>query len=63
MEGKEKFSTCEGRVRINNDGGFEFKPDSVGKCKKVLDKLNPIKGNYWKRHIEELREEVKHSDV
>jgi len=60
---KSKFSECNGRIRIYGDGYFEVKPDNAQQCKRVLKKLNPRRGEYWKRHIPEFANEMEHSDV
>lgn len=59
----QKIETCVGDTEIRSDGTFEFKPKNLKSCKKILDKLNPIKGRYWKRHIEKLKHEVTFNDL
>ena len=59
----KKIQVCKGATEIREDGTFQFKPENKKKCKAVLDKLNPVKGNYWKRHTEEFKDEVKFSDI
>lgn len=42
---------CKGKIEIMPTGDFVFRPANMNVCKKILKKLNPIRGQYWLRHI------------
>lgn len=47
---------CTGEIEIYSTGDFKIKKMSKT-CKKVLSKINPIRGIFWKNHIIEGRQE------
>lgn len=43
---------CKGEIEISDDGDFKLKNMSKS-CPRILKKINPIRGIFWKNHISE----------
>ena len=49
----DKRKGCKGEIEIYDNGDFKVRKfESGAKCKAIIKKINPVRGTFWKNHMD-----------